>query len=89
MDRAEWTLDNTPITYLLVAFQHLATTAQLVWFSMSKEQAHSSDESPLSGVSENRAPLDVLLQSADADVTEAIPRLVRMLRLQALPYQRP
>lgn len=83
-DRAhvpKWTLDNTPITdaaYLtLVAFQHFAPTAQLVWFSMSKEQAHSSDGSPLSGVSESRAPLDVLLQSADADVTEAIARLVR------------
>jgi hypothetical protein len=44
---------------------------------MSKEQVHSSDGDPLSDVSDSHMPFNVLRQSADADVTEAIVRLVR------------
>jgi class 3 adenylate cyclase len=44
---------------------------------MSEEEAHLSDGDPLSGVDESHAPLNVLRQSADADVADAVVRLVR------------
>lgn len=49
------------------------------WYSsvMSREQVHSFNGDPPSDVSQGHMPFNVLRQSADADVTEAIARFVR------------